>query len=183
MNLKAISSGLLIAALATSPAFASTGTITFTGSIANVTCQVNGGTPDSGSPDFTVNVGAVNAADFANVGDIAGNTGFRVYIGGANDTTCADGTRVWATFEPGATVNPATGALVTQGSAAGVEIRLFNKLGQPIDAWSDNQQVVQETVTNHQAILPYSAAYQRTTDVTAGDANSSVLYSVRYEAI
>ncbi|MDQ7995894.1 MAG: fimbrial protein [Luteibacter sp.] len=180
MNLKAITSALLIAGLAAPSAFASTGTVTFTGSITNVTCTVDGGAPGNG-PDFTVNIGAVNAADFANVGDTSGNTGYRIYIGKAGETTCADGTKVWASYDTGSTVDPATGALKTVGAATGVQIRLFDKNGQPIDIWNDKQDSVKEVVVGNQALLAYSASYQRTGNITAGDANSSVTYTVRFE--
>lgn len=180
MNLKAITSALLIAGLAAPSAFASTGTINFTGSITNVTCTVDGGTPGNG-PDFTVNIGAVNAADFKNVGDTSGNTGYRIYIGKAGETTCTDGTKVWATYDTGATVNPSTGALMTSGGATGVEIRLFDKNGAPIDIWSDKQDGVKEVVAGNQAVLAYSASYQRTGNITAGGANSLVTYTVRFE--
>lgn len=180
MNLKAITSALLIAGMAAPSAFASTGTITFTGSISNVTCTVHGGDP-GGGPDFTVNIPGVNAADFANVGDFAGSTGFRIYIGGTGEAQCTNGTKVWAAFEPGATVDPLTGALITTGGAAGVQIRLFDKNATPIDIYGGGQGAVSETIANNQAVLAYSAAYQRTDNVSAGGANSSVVYSVRYE--
>lgn len=181
MNLKAITSALLIAGLAAPSAFAAdTGTINFTGSIVNVTCTISGGTPDAG-PDFTVNIGPVNAADFSGIGDYAGTTGFRIYVGKTGETTCTDGTKVWAQFVPGSTVDPSTGGLITTGGAGGVQLRLFNRNGEPIDAWSDDQNVVTETVENNQAILAHSVAYQQTGNITAGGANSSVVYSVRFE--
>jgi major type 1 subunit fimbrin (pilin) len=182
MNLKAITSALLIAGLAAPAAFASTGTITFTGSISNVTCTVSGGEPGTGNPDFTVPIEGVNAGDFPNVGSHAGTTGFRIYVGQAGETTCTNGTQVWAAFEPGSTVDPLTGALITTGAAQGVQIRLFNKSGDPIDVWSPNQSVIKETVADNQAVIAHSAAFERTGNITAGDANSSVVYSIRYEA-
>jgi major type 1 subunit fimbrin (pilin) len=181
MNLKATLSALLFAGLAAPSAFAETGTITFTGDITNITCSVNGGTP-TGGENFTVNIGSVNASDFAAVGDTSGKTGFRIYIGKTGETGCPDGTKVWARFEPGSTVDPTSGELVTTGGATGVRIRLFDKNDNKIDVWSDAQDGIKETVANNQAVLPYSASYVRTADLTAGAANSSVLYTVRYEA-
>ena len=183
MNLKAITSALLIAGLAAPSAFAAdTGTITFTGSIVNVTCSISGGTPGTDDPNFTVNIGPVNAADFTAIGDYAGTTGFRIYVGKTGETTCTDGTKVWAQFVPGPTVDPSTGGLITTGGAQGVQLRLFNRDGQPIDAWSDDQNVVKETVANNQATLAHAVAYQQTGNVAAGAANSSVVYSVRFES-
>jgi major type 1 subunit fimbrin (pilin) len=180
MNLKATLSALLFAGLAAPSAFAATGTVTFTGDITNITCTVNGGTPGGGK-DFTVNIGSVNASDFAAVGDASGKTGFRIYIGAAGEVGCPDGTKVWARFEPGATVDATSGELITTGGAAGVRIRLFDKNDKKIDVWSDAQDTIKETVAGNQAVLPYSAAYVRTADIVAGQANSSVLYTVRFE--
>lgn len=180
MNLKAIASALLIAGLAAPSAFASTGTITFTGAITNVTCTVDGGAPGNG-PDFTVNIGSVNAADFGDEGSTTGNTGYRIYVGKAGETTCANGTKVWATYDTGSTVDPLTGALKTTGGASGVQVRLFDKNGAPIDIWSDTQNGVKETVSDNQAVLAYSASYERRGTVVAGGANSSVTYTIRYE--
>jgi major type 1 subunit fimbrin (pilin) len=181
MNLKAIASALLVAGLAAPSAFASTGTITFTGSITSITCSVHGGDPGAG-PDFTVDIGSVSAADFAAVGDTSGNTGYKIYIGQDGEASCPNGTKVWATYDTtGGTVDPITGALKTTGGAGGVQIRLFNANGEAINIWSDDQKVVQQTVVDNKATLAYSASYERVGTVTAGGANSSVLYTVRFE--
>jgi major type 1 subunit fimbrin (pilin) len=186
MNLKVMTSALLLAGMAVPSAFASTGEIKFTGSISNVTCSVSGGTPGTDDPNFTVDIGPVSAADLDTVGDIAGVIGFRVYIGKAGEATCPDGTKVWATFENGATVDPTTGALVVTpgtGSATGVQIRLFDKLNAPIDILGNSQnEGVKETVEDNQAILVYAAGYQAVGPVAAGKADSSVIYTVRYES-
>jgi len=181
MNLKVMTSALLLAGLAAPSAFASTGTISFTGSITNVTCSVNGGT-ENGGPDFTVDIGAVSAGDFADVGDVSGRIGFRIYIGKDGETACANDTKVWATFENGATVDAGGGLKVT-GGASGVRIRLFDKNNDPIDILGNNQNNgVKEVVQNNQAILVYGAGYESTGTVVAGGANSSVVYTVRYES-
>jgi len=182
MNLKATLSALLIAGLAAPSAFAADegGTITFDGSITNVTCTVHGGDQGSG-PDFTVNMKGVSAGAFTNVGDIAGRTPFRIYVGASGETECTDGTKVWAAFEKGSTVDPYTGALIVTGGATGVQIRLFDKAGTPIDILANNQGAVKETVTNNQATLVYESAFQSTAAVVAGDADSSVVYGIRFE--
>ncbi len=181
MNLKATLSALLIAGMAAPSAFAADegGTITFEGSISNVTCTVHGGDAGNG-PDFTVNMKGVSAGAFANVGDIAGKTPFRIYVGAAGETACTDGTKVWAAFENGSTVDPNTGALAVTGGASGVQIRLFDKADTPIDILANDQGAVQETVTNNQAALVYASGFQRTSAVVAGGANSSVVYGVRF---
>jgi major type 1 subunit fimbrin (pilin) len=182
MNLKATLSALLIAGMAAPSAFAADegGTITFNGSISNVTCTVHGGDAGNG-PDFTVNMLGVSAATMPNVGDVGGKTPFRIYVGAPGETACADGTHVWAAFENGATVDQNTGALKVSRADAGVQIRLFDKANNPIDILGNNQGPVQETVTNNQATLVYASGFERTDDVVAGEADSSVVYGVRFE--
>lgn len=180
MNLKTITSALLIAGLAAPAAFATTGTITFTGSISTVSCTISGG-EQGGSPDFTVNIDGVNAGDMPRVGDNAGLTGMRIFIGEPGETTCTNGTKVWAHFEPGSTVDPLTGGLITTGTAQGVQFRLFDKDGNKINPWDADQNPIKETVVDNQAVLLHTAAFERIGAVTAGTANSSVTYSVRFE--
>jgi major type 1 subunit fimbrin (pilin) len=67
------------------------------------------------------------------------------------------------------------------GGATGVQIRLFDKADNPIDILANNQGAVQETVTSNQATLVYASGFQRTGAVVAGDADSSVVYGVRFE--
>jgi major type 1 subunit fimbrin (pilin) len=176
MNLKAIASALLVAGLAAPSAFASTGTILFTGTITNITCKVDG--EGSGGPDFTVPLGPVNISDFPNEGDVSGRRGFKIVIGG--DATCPNDTLVWATFDPGATVDPNTGALKTVRANSGVQIRLFNENAAPINIWGD-QGVIKKEIVDNTATLAYFAGYERKGTPTVGEANSSVLYTVRYE--
>ncbi|HXO99945.1 MAG TPA: fimbrial protein [Luteibacter sp.] len=181
MNLKAITSALLIAGLSAPSAFAADGgTITFNGSISNVTCTVNGGAPGNG-PDFEVQMQGVSAGSFPNVGDIAGKTPFRIYVGSAGETECTNDTKVWAAFENGSTVDALTGALIVSGGATGVQIRLFDKADTPIDILGNNQGAVQETIADNQAVLVYASGYQRTGNVVAGEADSSVVYGIRFE--
>ena len=181
MNLKAISSALLIAGLAAPAAFAETGTITFKGTITNVTCSVDGG--GTGTPNFTVDLGSVSAGDFKNVGDNVGQTGFSIKIGKAGETSCTNGTKVWAAFDAdGATVDPATGLVrIDAGGAQGVAIRLFNEAGAKINAW-ENDNIVKKTVEDNTAMIYHAASFERTADVVAGAADGRVKYTINFEA-
>ncbi|WP_052697754.1 fimbrial protein [Luteibacter yeojuensis] len=179
MNLKLMTTALLVAGLAAPAVFAETGTITFTGKITNVTCSVDGN--DTGGPNFTVNLGQVSAGDFKDVGDTVGQTGFKLTIGG--EPSCTNGTKVWAAFDAdGATVNPDTGLVrVTEGTAKGVDIRLFTEDGKKINAWL-NDNIVKKTVENNVATIYHAAAFERTANITAGDATGRVKYTVNFEA-
>jgi major type 1 subunit fimbrin (pilin) len=179
MNLKIFSSALLIAGLASPAAFAADGTITFTGSITSVTCDIDS---DRGGKDFTVDLGGVNASSFGGVvGTVPSMVGFKLLIGG--NTECTDGTIVYANFEPGALVDPTgmvkigTGA----GDATGVLIRLFNENSQKIDI-NGEQNWVKKTVADNRAVLQHFAGYESTSaTVNAGAANGQVTYTIRFE--
>lgn len=179
MNLKLMSSALLVAGLAAPAAFAETGTITFNGTITNVTCSVDGN--DTGGPNFTVNLGSVSAGDFRSVGDNVGQTGFKLTIGG--EPSCTNGTKVYAAWDAdGATVNPETGLVrVTGGTAGGVDIRLFNENGEKINAWlGDN--IVKKEVVDNLAVIYHAASFERTGPIVAGDAQGRVKYTLNFEA-
>jgi major type 1 subunit fimbrin (pilin) len=180
MNLKVISSALLIAGLAAPAAFATDGTITFTGSITSVTCEIDGN--GTGGPDFTVDLGGVNAGAFKKIGDVPSKVGFRIFVGGNDE--CTDGTKVYANFEPGALVDPATGMGKLDGGAGtaqGVLIRMFNENEEALDIVS-NQKWVKKTVVGKEATIVHYVGYERTGDVAAGSANGKVTYTIRYEA-
>ncbi|MGN6481522.1 fimbrial protein [Luteibacter sp.] len=180
MNLKVISSALLIAGLAAPAAFAADGTITFTGSITSVTCEIDGN--GTGGPDFTVDLGGVNAGAFEKIGDVPSKVGFRIFVGG--NAECTDGTKVYANFEPGALVDPATGMVKLDagaGTAQGVLIRMFNENEEALDIVS-NQKWVKKTVVDNKATIVHYVGYERTGTVAAGSANGKVTYTIRYEA-
>jgi len=181
MNLKATLSALLFAGLAAPSAFASDGTITFAGEITNVSCSVSG---EGGvGEDFTVNLNGVDGSKFAGIGTRVGETGFRIYIGKPGETTCVDGTKVWASFDPDSNLtDPVTGMVkVTTGTATGVQFRLLNENQDPIDIWGD-QAVVKKTVADNQAILAHVVAFEQTAaTVAAGKAGGSVKYTIRFE--
>jgi major type 1 subunit fimbrin (pilin) len=180
MNLKVIISALLVAGLAAPSVFASTGTIKFTGTIGNTTCRVSGGAPGTNNPDFEVAIGAVNASDLAADGDVAGRTGYKIYIGGDDDLACPDGMKVWAAYENDANVEQQYGALKVRGGAQGVYVRLFNEKGEPIDITGD-QKLIKQEIKNHKATLSYIAAYERHGNLVADKADATAVYTVHYE--
>jgi major type 1 subunit fimbrin (pilin) len=181
MNLKATLSALLIAGLAAPSAFATDGTINFTGEITNVSCTVSG---EGGiGPDFTVSLNGVDASKFAGIGTRVGETGFRIYIGKPNEQTCTDGTNVWASFDPDNNLtDPTTGMVkVATGTAKGVQFRLMNENQEPIDIWGD-QKVVKKVVASNQAVLAHVVAFEQTEAAVApGLAGGSVKYTIRFE--
>lgn len=180
MNLKAITSALLLAGFAASPAFAESGTINFTGSIANVTCTINGG---SNAP-LVADIGSISAGDLANVGDRQGKASIVITVGAPGETSCPNGTKVWARFDEDPTlVDLVTGMVkVTPGpnAAAGVQIRLFNENNEAMHL-KDDQKIFKKTVQDNQATIVHTASYEAIGPVTAGTANGLVRYTVNYE--
>jgi major type 1 subunit fimbrin (pilin) len=114
---------LAIGALALSPmtAKAADGTITFNGQITGQTCDINGN--GTGGKDFTVTLPTVSKQTLAAAGDWAGRTPFNISL-----SNCSPATGNVATyFEPGASVDLATGNLVVDaGGATNVELQLLN---------------------------------------------------------
>lgn len=183
MNLKATFSALLFAGLAVPSAFASDGTITFTGEITNVSCSVSG--EGNVGPDFTVPMAGVDGSKFTGVGTRVGETGFRLYVGKTGETSCAPGTTVWAAFDPDSTLtDPNTGMVRLAGAstAAGVQFRLLNENQEVIDIWGDQKVVKKVVGTDNQTILAHVVAFEQTAaTVAAGTATGSVKYTLRFE--
>ncbi|GLQ49541.1 fimbrial protein [Dyella flava] len=186
---KLILSAALIAglgALASQAAMAADGTITFNGNISAVTCSVHGGTPGSGSGNFPVNLPSVAASAFADgVGSVAGATPYNIYVGAAGEAGCTNGTQVSVHYEPTSPrVDTTTGNLSldnTAGAATGVQLQLLNGGDKSVINLATAPDSTPVTVADNTATLPFYAQYVSTgADVTAGPANSSVLYSVEY---
>ena len=186
---KLILSAAMIAglgALASQAAMAADGTITFNGSISSVTCSVHGGTPGSASGNFTVTLPTVAASAFASgVGTAAGAVPYNIYVGAAGESGCTNGTKVSVHYEPTSPrIDPTTGNLTLNtgtGVATGVQLQLLNAGNKSVINLASAPDSTQVTVANNAATLPFYAQYVSTAaSVTAGTANSSVLYTIKY---
>jgi major type 1 subunit fimbrin (pilin) len=167
-------------------ASAADGTITFNGSISSVTCTVHGGTPGAANGNFTVNLPKVASSAFANgVGTVAGAQPYNIYLGAAGEASCTNGTIVRVQYEPTSPrVDPVTGNLALNpgtGVATGVQLQLLNGGDRSVINLARAPTSAPVTVANNQATLPFYVQYASTAaNVTAGPANSSVLYSINY---
>jgi major type 1 subunit fimbrin (pilin) len=178
---KLMSAAILTSAALASPfAFAVDGTITITGNVTAQTCTINGN--GSGSNNFTVPLISVPTSALATAGQPAGATPFTIAL-----TACTPASgNVHTFFEPGPTVDTATGNLIiATGGATNVEIGLLNgsdstpiKLGAA-DASQNSKSVA--IGTDGTATLPYIAEYIATGAATAGAANTSVMYTLIYQ--
>ncbi|KWA15782.1 fimbrial protein [Burkholderia cepacia] len=180
MKTKLISALLLVGAATVSQiASAADGTITFNGSVTAQTCTINGN--GSGSNNFNVALQSVSTSALTTAGQYANRTPFNIAL-----TACTPASgNVHTYFEPGPTVDTATGNLIlTAGGATNVEIGLLNGdytpivLGAPDASQNSKSTAISAAGT---ATLKYYAQYVATGAATAGAATSSVMYSLIYQ--
>lgn len=167
------------AAIASQGAFASDGTITFDGLVTASTCTVSS---SGGSNNFTVSLPTVAATSLAAPGSVAGRTPFSI-----NLTNCSPATgAVHTFFESGVTTGPSGNLALDAGGAQNVEIQLLNHADASVikagytDA-SQNSKSVSISATGT-ADLNYDAQYVSVPGgAVAGEANSSVAYTIAYQ--
>lgn len=173
--------GFGVAALAPQAANAVDGTITINGTIVSNTCKVGTGSPNN----FTVTLPTVSTSAFTAAGNVAGATAFSIAV-----TGCTSSTKVTTYFEPGTTVDIATGNLINSGTATNVEAQLLNGAGGSLAAFSAiklgaaaaSQNSSQYTLTSGAATLNYYAQYYATgAAVGAGTYASTVNYTMTYQ--
>ena len=156
-------------------AYASDGTITFTGAITAATCTVklNGGSTASG----VVTLPTVSNTVLASVGAVAGATSFAI-----NLSSCTTGKTVNTYFEAGTTVDLVTGALINAGTATNVEVQVLTAAAVPIAVGSFAQasDTGLNTTSSASGTLNYIARYYALGASTAGTVTSAVTYSITY---
>ncbi|MGL4886843.1 MAG: fimbrial protein [Aeromonas veronii] len=176
----AVSSVLFSAGMAN----AADGTITFNGEILSSTCTVSG-VGGVGGGDLSVALPKIDATSLSSTGQTAGSTMFGIKVGAPGQTGCTNGAIASVNFEPGATVDTATGNLKnTAGTspAQNVQVSISNTDGSKINIGQANlNNKTTATVTNNEAVLNYYAAYNSVGGAaSAGKVQSSVMYSVSY---
>jgi len=165
--------------LGISAANAADGTITINGLVTDKTCEII--TPQG--KDFTVTLPTVSKQTLAKAGDVAGRTPFTINLG-----DCSEG-KVATYFEPGATVDFATGRLNNQDAAGAknVQVQLLGSNNQFIPVLAagangaqTNSQWVDVT-DGGSADLNYYAEYYATDASSAGKVSTSVQYTIIYQ--
>ncbi|AZS80757.1 type 1 fimbrial protein [Achromobacter spanius] len=182
-------SGLLVAVVAPGASFAAGGTVSFFGSISDVTCDVEGSVGGAAGNVDVPSFGTVKPEDVVN--GSAPERNFQINVQGSAD--CADETKVRLQFDAHQpNIDKVTGnlKLVGAGSAAGVQIQIRNNRTEApantdpirLGIADANPQVAE--VKNDRAVLYYSAKYvpedPTATSVGFGDGNSFVTYTLRY---
>lgn len=155
------------------------GTITFNGEITDKTCTVS--TPQG--KDFAVTLPTVAASALAASGQVAGRTPFSIAL-----TQC-DAGDVATYFEPGATVDLASGRLnntAANNAATQVKLQLLGSNSQVIPvvaAGAGSAQTNSQWATvaaDGSANLNYFVEYYATGAATPGEVTSSVKYTIIY---
>ncbi|MFM0157336.1 fimbrial protein [Paraburkholderia sediminicola] len=177
----AIATGGLLG-LASFGAHAADGTITFTGTVADTTCSING-TQSGTSADKSITLAPVSSGTLSAQGAVAGTsspTDLALNLSGCTGTA----TKAIARFENGPTVNQNSGNLLNAGTATNLEVRLLNAQMQPINITTNsNNQLASNasTITTGAANLKYFAQYYATGKATPGTVNTSVQYTMQYQ--
>ncbi|MXN73556.1 type 1 fimbrial protein [Burkholderia sp. 4701] len=184
-----VAAGIAGVVLAPAVAHAYDGTINFNGSIADVTCNINGQAPGVDNIREVSLGDRIKTSTFTAVGSTSTAVPFTLNIGG--NAGCTDDTKVVIDFDPASVnVNPVTGNLKLVGTkpAEGIEIQVSdagnNKSGK---IWLGKAQNIADAqvaiVKNNTATLTYSAAYVSTVDPAAiktGSGNSFIRYTLAY---
>ncbi|EIF35486.1 P pilus assembly protein, pilin FimA [Burkholderia sp. Ch1-1] len=164
-------------------AHAADGTISFTGTVTDSTCSINGNA--SGTPaDKSVTLAPVSSGSLASAGAVAGTsnpTDLQLNLTGCSGTA----TKAIARFENGPSVDQSNGYLSNMGGTAqNVEVRLLNAQMQPINvATGANNDIATNaaTITGDKATLQYFAQYYATGVAAPGTVSSSVQYTMEYQ--
>jgi major type 1 subunit fimbrin (pilin) len=181
--LAVVTGGLL--GIASLGAQAADGTITFTGTLSNQTCSING--TASGSPaNLSVTLPTVPAGTLSATGAIAGTTSPTAIQFAL--TGCTGGAaKAIASFENSPVVDQTTGYLVNQAGtspAANVQVRLLSTAMQPINIVTNSNNALATNgaaITGGAANLQYYAQYYATGKATAGAVSTQVQYTMQYQ--
>ena len=181
--LSVATSGLMLAALVPTFAQATDGIIKFSGSISDVTCEINGKAPGE-SNELNLELGNFAPGDFKKIGDTSTLKDFNLVLTGAG---CTSGKKVSIEFDQLGNVDPASGNLKLIGSkpATGVQIQVYNADGtEPkkiVLGQAEAAPQIAEIVANT-ATLKYKAAYISTAQpVGAGSGISYIRYTLAYQ--
>ncbi|MFC6299292.1 type 1 fimbrial protein [Pseudomonas sp. CCM 7893] len=175
-------SGLAIVAVTPCLSFATDGVINFSGSITDVTCDINGKAPGEGNIT-NVDLGRTTPATFVSVGTASTFVPFKLQLSGSQ---CTNKAKVAIDFEQIGNIDPVTGNLKLIGSAPaqGVQIQIYNdtKDGKKILLGQAETAPQVATIAGNTATLSYKASYVSTAAaVTAGSGISYVRYTLSYQ--
>ncbi|MTD28727.1 fimbrial protein [Erwinia sorbitola] len=162
-----------VIAIPASAIAAADGTITFTGEITNTTCaiSVNG----SASANTAVTFDPVSATSLTTNGAVGAEKPITMSL-----TDCQNPTEnVRAVFDSAHT-DPTTGNLANTGTAGNVQVQLLDSTRSAINLNNPQSSGPSFNIVDGKASLHYYARYFATDQVTGGDVNTLVNYSLSY---
>jgi len=165
--------------LASSAAFANTGSINFYGQVHAGTCPIEIIDPSSGLPVARVNMGNVSVSQFKATGDEAASRAFgmRVTPGGGCVVTPGSNAKVTFTAAYGGAGTGGTLYALEPGGANDLAMTIKDNTGTPVDNGSASKDYPLHA-TNPTTMI-FSAAYKSIGPaVTAGTANTDVQFLV-----
>ena len=171
---------VLVAAAATSSAFASDGTINFRGELVDSTCTVtvNGQVAPAAA---TVTLPTLSTKMLKAATNVAGQTGFNIELSNCTGPSTTGA----AFFESGAGVDPLTNNLKNTGTATNVQLQLVDATNGRVIRTGNFEQVANTSrilkVATGSTILPYAVQYVATGVAVAGTVLGTVTYSINYQ--
>lgn len=165
--------------LSASSVYAVDGTINIIGKVTDKTCKVEG----NDGKNYNLVLPTVSTQSLTKSGDVAGRTQFTLKL-----SECSEG-KVATYFEPGPTVDAASGRLINQkaGGAENVQVQLLGNNFKPIPVLAVDKSNAQpnsqwiDVVANGSGDLHYYAEYYATGQSKAGDLTTSVQYTLIYQ--
>ncbi len=173
----AAATALVAVAVAMAPAQANdTGTLSITGNLVALSCEVDGGQGTGG--DIAIVLPKLSSDGLDAPGATGGYKPFSLTIRG-NAQTCADGTGVSIEFDQ-LNVDPQTGMLRNTGSADNVQIELLNARNETVNL-KDGSGLELVKVDAQSALIQMAARYHAVGATTPGDVSSAASYRLTYE--
>lgn len=165
---------------------ASTGTITFNGELTDSTCNVD---INGQGADGIVNLPTVSVNQLTAAGETTGRTAFNMNLSDCVVGAQGGHSKVSAFFQPGTTVDLATGRLKNTDTAGAtqVDLQLLDVSGgyKKINVGNTDQVNAMEYLDIDQStgsvMLPYAVEYYANGQTTPGLVQSSVVYNLQYK--
>ncbi|WP_440515008.1 fimbrial protein [Serratia sarumanii] len=164
---------------------ASSGTITFNGTLIDSTCEV---TVNGQSADAVINLPAISMNQLSKDNETAGRTFFTLNLSKCGAGQSGAVQKVSAYFQGGDSVDVSSGRLLNKtGTAKGVGLQLLDASRasnfKVISLGNANQvnDLAYTEIQNGSAVLPYAVEYYATGKTAPGTITSSVTYSLQYK--
>lgn len=164
----------------------STGTITFTGELTDSTCKVD---VDGQGADGIVNLPVISVNQLTTAGQTIGRTPFNMNLSECSIGAEGGHSKVSAFFQPGVTVDLATGRLKNTDTtgATNVDLQLLDVSGgyKKINVGNTDQinamTYLEIDRSSGTVMLPYAVEYYANGQTTPGFVQSSVVYNLQYK--